>query len=67
MEVGVEAGIPSRVTLHLEAVRVVDVADLVVVPLEVHRSLQGRQDPRMTLWTSLTGQCSETLRISVVR
>ena len=67
MEVEMEAGIPSRLTRHLKAVRVVDVLDLVVVHLEVHRFRRGRQDRRMTLRTSRTGRCSENLRISVVR
>ena len=62
-----EAGVLSRLTPLLEAVRVVDVVDLVVVHLEVHRFRRGRQDRRMTLRTSLTEQCSGTLRISAAR
>ena len=63
----VEAGIPSRLTLHLEVVRVVDVVDLVVVPLEVRRSLRDRQGHLMTLRTSLMESGSESLRINVAR
>ena len=55
----VEAGIPSRLTLHLEVVRVVDVVDLVVVLLKVRRSLRDRQGHLMTsglpLWSRVRG------------
>ena len=63
-----EAVVHRRRALRvMEVVRAVDVADLVVVPLEVHRFLQGRQDPQMTLRISLTERCSKSLRINVVR
>ena len=65
--VEVEAGILSRLTLLLEAVRVVAVVDQVAVPLEVRRSLRDRQGHLMTLRTLLTELVSESLRINVVR
>ena len=62
-----EAGTLSRLTLHREVVRVVDVVDMGVVPLEVRRSLRDRQGHLMTLRTFLTESGSESLRINVVR
>ena len=62
-----EAGTPSRLTHHREVVRVADIVDLVVVPLEVRRSLRDRQGHLMTLRTSLMESVSESLRINVVR
>ena len=62
-----EAGIPLRLALCLEVVRMVDVVDLVVVPLEVRRSLRDRQGHLMTLRTSLMESGSESLRINVAR
>ena len=67
MEVEMEAGVPPRLTLLLEAVRVVDVVDQVVVHLEVHRFHRGRRGRRMILRTSLMEQGSKNLGIRVAR
>jgi len=65
--VEVEAGTLSRLTLHLEAVRVVAVVGLVVVLLEARRSLRDRRVQLMTLRTSLMESVSESLKINLVR